>query len=64
MKNFIKSKRQELNITQEQLAMEIGQLKQALQRYEYGRQVPSVEIALRIARALNTTVEELFVLED
>ena len=37
---------------------------QALQRYENGSVMPSVQMALILAKALETTVEELFQLDD
>ena len=65
MKNFISEFRKAKKITQPQLA-EMAKLPSytVVQGYEHGRRTPSVEIALRIAKALDTTVEELFILED
>ncbi len=51
-------------MTQPQLAKKVGILYQALQVYEYGKQIPSVDTAIRIARALDTTVEELFLIDE
>ncbi|MBQ8497809.1 MAG: helix-turn-helix transcriptional regulator [Clostridia bacterium] len=65
MKNKISEIRKQNNLTQPQLA-EKAKLSNytALQRYERGVVIPGVDVALRLARALNTTVEELFILED
>lgn len=64
MTNKIAEFRKSLNLTQRQLAAILSQPYQSIQRWELGRRVPSVETAIRLARALNTTVEELFVLDN
>ena len=65
MKNRISEFRKAKHLTQPQLAQMANLTSYTVvQRYEYGTRVPGVEIALRIAKALNTTVEELFILDD
>lgn len=65
MANKIAEYRKKLNLTQPQLAKKAKLTSYTLiQRYEKESRVPSVYIAIRIAKALNTTVEELFKLED
>ena len=65
MKNRIAEFRKALKMTQPQLA-ELAKLPSytVIQGYEHGRRSPSLESGIRLARALNTTVEELFELED
>ncbi len=65
MKNRISELRKAQGLTQPQLA-EMAKLTSytLIQRYEKGTRLPGVDIALRIAKALDTTVEELFILED
>ena len=46
--------------TQAQVATEIGVSELSYQRYEYDKREPGVRTAIRIARSLNSTVEELF----
>ena len=46
--------------TQAQVAKEIGVSELSYQRYEYDKRKPCVDTAIRIARALGSTVEELF----
>ena len=46
--------------TQAQVAKEIGMIKTAYQRYEQGKVLPNVVTAIKIAKALNTTVEDLW----
>ncbi len=65
MKNFLSQKRQELGLTQPQVA-ELAKLSNytVLQGYENGRHEPTVSVAIRLAKALNVTVEELFIVDD
>lgn len=46
--------------TQAQVAKEIGVSEQMYQRYEYGHCDPSVQKAIRIAKAVGSTVEQLW----
>ena len=55
----LKEKRKALNLTQKQVANIVGIAESAYQRYEYG-QLPNAKTAVEIARALKTTVEELY----
>lgn len=65
MANKIAEYRKKLNLTQPQLAEKAKLTSYTLiQRYEKETRVPSVYIAIRIAKALNATVEELFKSED
>lgn len=63
-KNNLKHRRQELNLTQIQVASAIGIAESAYQRYERGAVMPTVVIAIKIAKALSTTVEELFPIDS
>lgn len=56
----LRAARETLKKTQSQVAQEAKVTKQAYQRYEYEKREPSVSIAKRIAKALNSTVEDLF----
>ena len=61
MSNKIAEYRKKLNLTQPQLAEKANLTSYTLiQRYEKETRVPSVYIAIRIAKALGTTVEELY----
>jgi len=50
-------------LTQEQLAKAVNVTRQTIIAVEKGSFNPSVRLALKIARTLQTTVEELFELE-
>jgi len=56
----LKAAREMSGKTQAQVAKEAGITEVAYQRYEYDTRQPSARTAIRIARALNTTVEKLF----
>jgi molybdate-binding protein/DNA-binding XRE family transcriptional regulator len=60
----VRERRQAAGLTQQQLAERAGLSRQALVAIEAGRMVPSVAVALRLARALGCRVEELFALPD
>lgn len=60
----VTQKRKCEGITQEELSKKIGISRRALSSIENGTSIPSVDIAIRIASILGTTVEELFVVED
>lgn len=65
MTNRIAEFRKAQGLTQPQLAELLGYKSyQMIQALELGKRTPSVELAIRIARALQTTVEELFVIEE
>jgi putative transcriptional regulator len=58
--NRLKVERAERNLTQEALAQLIGTTRKSINAIEMDRMVPSTLLALKLARALDTTVEQLF----
>lgn len=56
--------RQQRGLRQQALAAAVGVSRQALSAIEAGRASPSTELALRLARALDCRVEDLFELDD
>ncbi|WP_144282466.1 helix-turn-helix transcriptional regulator [Chryseobacterium echinoideorum] len=64
MKNTIKLSRAFKNITQEDLAKEIGVSRQTINAMEAGKYVPSTVLALKIAKYFGKKVEEIFELEE
>lgn len=56
----LRAAREQSGKTQAQVAKETGISELAYQRYEYGKRTPSATTAIRIARALDSTVEALF----
>lgn len=52
------------NISQEELAKEIGVSRQTINAMEKAKYVPSTVLALKLAGFFETAVEEIFRLED
>jgi putative transcriptional regulator len=51
-------------MTQEQLAEEVGVTRQTIIAMEKGKYSPSLELAFRIARVFHVALEEVFSYED
>lgn len=62
--NTIKVQRAKKNLTQEQLADLVHVTRKTINTVEKGHFVPSTVLALKLARALDVTVEELFILSE
>lgn len=56
----LRTAREKSGKTQAQVAKESGIAEQMYQRYEYNTSEPGVRTAIRIAKALDSTVEALF----
>lgn len=56
----LRAARERSGKTQAQVAREANIAERLYQDYEYGKREPGVRTAIRIARALGTTVEDLF----
>ena len=50
------------NLTQAEVAQKVGCSRQTINSMENNKFIPSVELALRIARLLNARVEDIFFL--
>ncbi len=64
MKNRVKEERSELNMTQQQLAVQLSVSRQTVFAVETGKYVPSTILALKIAGVFKKNVEEIFILEN
>lgn len=64
MKNKIKELRRAQGYRQEDLAAALGVSRQTIIAIENNKYNPTLELAMKLARYLQTTVEELFTLED
>ena len=62
IKNMVKSKRKAMDITQSELAHQVGLTRQAMHAIEVNQYLPNTSMALRLARALDCHVEDLFCL--
>ena len=63
MKNNIKELRKQLELRQEDLAKKLDVSRQTIIAIENDKYNPTLELAMKLARLLGTTVEELFILE-
>ena len=57
--NFIKAKRKELGITQDELAEKLFVTEKAISRWETGRGTPDISLLLPLSKELNIDVSEL-----
>ncbi|MCB0383248.1 MAG: helix-turn-helix transcriptional regulator [Psychroserpens sp.] len=64
MKNNIKIERARHNMTQANLADEIGVSRQSINAIEQGKYVPSTVLAIKIAKLFKMPVEALFIIEE
>ena len=64
MKNKIRELRRARGLRQEDLAQMLGVSRQTVVAMENDKYDPSLALAMRVARLLETTVEELFLLEE
>jgi len=62
--NQMKVERAKKNWTQERLAHEVGVTRKTINAIENGRDIPSVFLALRLAKAFGTGVEDIFQLSE
>jgi putative transcriptional regulator len=60
LENHLSSQRVTAGLTQAQLAAAVGVTRKTINTVERGHYVPSTVLALRLAAALGTTVEEIF----
>ena len=63
MKNNIRKFRKEKNQRQEDLAQLLGVTRQTIIAIENNKYNPTLELAMKLAHQLQTTVEDLFIME-
>ena len=59
----LKKYRQFNELTQEELAKKVNVRRETIARLENGKYNPSLELAVRISKELNTPIEKLFIFE-
>lgn len=64
MKNNIKQYRMKYDLTQEQLAERLNVSRQTIISLEKGRYKPSIQLAFKLSRVFNCTIEDLFIFEE
>ncbi|PYQ51114.1 MAG: transcriptional regulator [Acidobacteria bacterium] len=62
--NCLRERRARLDLTQAELATMVGVSRKTINTVENGVFIPSTVLALRLARALGTSVERLFQLSE
>jgi putative transcriptional regulator len=63
MKTRIKEYRAKYDLTQAELARRVGARRETISFLEKGEYNPSLKLAVKIARELQVSVEELFIFE-
>jgi putative transcriptional regulator len=64
MRTKIKELREKRNLTQEALAEKVDVTRQTILFLEKGKYNPSLRLAYKIAKALNSKIEDVFSFED
>jgi len=63
MENDLKVWRAKADVTQEELAKELDVARQTINAIERGRYDPSLELAFKLARYFDCSIEEIFTYE-
>jgi len=64
MKNNIKALRKQMGMRQEDIATALDVTRQTINAIENEKYNPTLELAMKLAKLLNTTVEALFILNS
>ncbi len=64
MRTRIKEFRARYDLTQEELAKQVGVRRETIVFLEKGKYNPSLKLAHNIAKVLQTTIDELFLFDD
>lgn len=64
LKNHLKEYRARLKVNQQQMGALVGTSRQTISQIERGDYSPSVTLALKLAKACNVTVEDIFEYEE
>lgn len=64
MRTRIKELRARYDLTQEDLAKKVGVRRETILFLEKGKYNPSLKLAHDVAKALKTTIDELFIFDD
>lgn len=64
MRNHLERLRKERGIKQEELAEVLEVSRQTISSLEKGRYNPSIQLAFKIARYFDLTIEEIFIYEE
>ncbi len=60
----LKKYRQQKDLTQEQLAMQVGVRRETIMRLEKAQYNPSLKLAVDISRAVGAAIEDIFIFPE
>jgi len=63
IENSVRASRQALGLTQQELADAVGVSRQSINSIEQGRYIPSLPLALQLAKAFKCATDDLFELK-
>ena len=64
MKNFVKEKRMEFNMTQDDLSEKLDVSRQTIISLEKGRYNPSITLAFKLSKLFKCSIEDIFIYEE
>jgi putative transcriptional regulator len=64
MKNRLRDLRNQFNMRQEDIALQVNVSRQTIISIENGRYSPSLELAYKLSKIFNLTIEEVFIFEE
>ena len=64
MKNNLEEIRKKSNYTQEELADKLGVSRQTINSLENGKYNPSIQLAFKLVKFFNLSIEALFIFEE
>lgn len=64
MKNFVREKRIEFNMTQDDLSEKLDVSRQTIISLEKERYNPSINLAFKISKLFNCKIEDIFIYEE
>jgi putative transcriptional regulator len=64
MKNMIRTIRQEMKMSQEELAQRCKVTRQTINAIENNKYDPTLSLAFKLSKNLSTTVDRLFIFEE
>jgi len=64
LKTRMKNLRKEHNLTQEELARKVGVRRETIIFLEGGKYNPSLKLAYKVAKTLNSRIEDVFIFEE
>lgn len=64
MKNRLRALRNDRKLTQEQLSQRVGVSRQSIVAIETGKYDPSLQLAFKLAKEFNCSIEDIFIFEE